>query len=322
MMDSRSAFGVRRSAFPDGGCEVPSLEAVMPPDRAQGVRDGVGPNAERRTPNAERGGSGHLAIAHVVGSSAVVGAIAHQPLKLVTAVPRGPMAWVYATSFGGGLVAGDALDLTVDVGADARLLLATQASTKIYRSDDGRDARQSFRATLAAHALLFNLPEPVTPFSGSRFHQTQSIDADPTAGVCWIDGVTAGRLSRDERWASASYRSRLELRVAGKLRWFDVLSLNGGARPAAQRLHGWGALATVLIGGPPLAELGAAIAADCAARSVQRGAPVLLAASPIADWGWALRLVAITQEQLDRDLRRLLAPLAGLAGDDPWHRRP
>lgn len=267
-------------------------------------------------------GAAHLAVALVDGASAVIAAGARQPCSLVTVRPRGACAWVYATSYGGGLLAGDALDLHVDVGDGARLLLATQASTKIYRSDDGRIATQSFAVTVGDGAVLLHLPEPVTPFAGSRFRQDQRIACPPGAGLCWIDGVTAGRAARDERWLMSAFRSRLELRCDGMLRFLDTTDLTAGRRPAAQRLHPWGAFATVLVGGPPLAPLATTLLDRIASRPVERDVPLLIAASPIPGWGVVLRLAAIAQESIDRELRRLLAPLTAIAGDDPWQRRP
>ena len=49
----------------------------------------------------------------------------------------GASAWAYAATYGGGLVGGDSVSMRVEVGAGASALVATQASTKVYRSDRG-----------------------------------------------------------------------------------------------------------------------------------------------------------------------------------------
>src|SRR5205814_4902010 len=66
---------------------------------------------------------------------------AHYTLSLHDALPilmttRGvnEASWVYAVTYGGGIVGGDAIRLNVDVERGARGVLSTQASTKVYRS--------------------------------------------------------------------------------------------------------------------------------------------------------------------------------------------
>eukprot|EP00959_Pyramimonas_sp_CCMP1952_P170881 3570832-Pyramimonas_sp.AAC.1 len=57
------------------------------------------------------------------------------PLKLL--IPRGaafgPACWAYVVTYGGGLCGGDRAGLRVDVRHGAACVLATQASTKVYK---------------------------------------------------------------------------------------------------------------------------------------------------------------------------------------------
>jgi urease accessory protein len=265
-------------------------------------------------------GMGRLGAALVDGASAVVEAAASDPLKLLVAVPRGRCAWAYATTYGGGLLAGDSVDLEVAAGAGARLLLATQASTKVYRSDDGRSAFQRVRARVAAGALLAALPDPVTPFAGSRLVQRTALDCDPAGSLLWCEAVTAGRVARAERWTCANYSSRIDLTVGGRLLARDALLLDPADGDLPARLGPCGALASLLIGGPLLAERAAAITAAVAARPF--GAWPLATTAPLAGWGVLVRLGAHERESLERLLRALLGDLRPLLGDDPYDRRP
>ena len=71
-------------------------------------------------------------------------------------------ARVVVSSLGGGLLAGDVIDLDVAVDRGATLHLGTQASTKIYKGAPG--AKQTLDASVEADALLVVAPDPVTPF--------------------------------------------------------------------------------------------------------------------------------------------------------------
>src|SRR6185436_20614305 len=93
------------------------------------------------------------------GHQTVVGrSFASSPVKLFTTRAVGGACWVYAATLGGGLVGGDRIRMTIDVGADARALLTTQASTKVYRSL--RPASQHISARIADDALLAVVPDP------------------------------------------------------------------------------------------------------------------------------------------------------------------
>ncbi len=77
---------------------------------------------------------GLLELSLVAGRTAATRSFATSPLKLLIPRRRTAAAWVYAGTYGGGLVAGDEIDLDVRIGPKALGVLGTQASTKVYRS--------------------------------------------------------------------------------------------------------------------------------------------------------------------------------------------
>lgn len=262
---------------------------------------------------------GRLAVRLVDGASAVTTAVATDPLKLLVSTPRGPCAWAFTTTYGGGLLAGDRVALEVAVEAGARLYLGTQASTKIYRSE-GAEARQQLTVHVAAGAMLVALPDPVTPFAAARFTQTQRIACAADADLVWLDGVTCGRAARDERWDFTSYVSTLHVDVAGRPVVRDALRLTAGIRPVRARLADSAALITLVIGGPGFSGLCAQVLAAVAAQPLER--QPRLTASALGTWGVLLRGAAVEREALDRTVRSLLQGVCPRLGDDPWQRRP
>ena len=268
-------------------------------------------------------GLGRLTVARVDGASAAVLAGAGNPLKLFVSQPRGPAVWAFATTFGGGLLAGDRITLDVTVDPGASLFLGTQASTKIYRSDDGRESTQTTRARIADGGLLVWLPDPVTPFAGSRLRQALSVTLGAGAGLVALDAVTAGRVARDEHWAATAIRSRIALdddRGAPLLR--DAMELIGNDLP--RRLSGVGCLATLVIAGAPVAELASRILADVSAAGAGTWpGGILAAASPLTrGTGTILRLAAPEWPTAEAWLRTRFGSLAGHLGGEPWLRRP
>ena len=125
------------------------------------------------------------------------------------------------STFGGGLVAGDHIDLDASIDENATCVLATQASTKVYRSNDG--ARPANRSGFAlGETPMRAASDPLTCFAGADFEQRIAVDLDSTASLVLVDWLTSGRRVRGERWAFRRYLSRIDVRIAGKLAFRDA----------------------------------------------------------------------------------------------------
>lgn len=134
-----------------------------------------------------------------------------------------------------------------------------------------------------------------------------------------VDVLSAGRVSRDERWAFTSYASRLSIDVAGQpwLRKSTFLSAQHGA--LTERMAGLEAVATITVVGPAFAWLLEPMQARIAERLALD--PVLVAASP-RDGGLVMRAAVPSIESLMAALRGLLQqPIAKQLGDDPFERK-
>jgi urease accessory protein len=162
------------------------------------------------------------------------------PLKLVAPDPLPPpereldensaaprlVHTVFVLSYGGGIVAGDSIDLSVDLEAYTRLVLLTQGSTKIFKTLDAKViSRQHMTAHVASGAALVYLPDPVQPFANTAFSQSQIYHLEEGQGsLCVCDWVTSGRSARGENWDLFEYKSRNE-----------VWSLDGGSKGSQQK---------------------------------------------------------------------------------------
>lgn len=216
---------------------------------------------------------------------------ANSPLHLLTPRAAHATAWLVTSTFGGGLIGGDhvALDLRVESGA--RVLVTSQASTKVYRSD--RLTRQTLQAHVADGALLTVLPEPIVPFAGSRFEQRQRYQLEAGASLIALDSMTSGRHARGEHWQFDRYASRIDIERDGRAIFFDHLSLSQRDGCVRDRMGSFTSYALLVIIGavfePLVPELLAAVAAEPAdPRSDQ-----IVSAAPIdGGRGVALRLAA------------------------------
>ena len=233
-------------------------------------------------------------------------------MKILAPRSLGGAAWIYVTSYGGGLVDGDDIALEVAVGAGAAAYVTTQASTKVYPGSAG----QSVTASVGAGGLLVSLPDPVVGFAGASYRQRTHVRLAASASLVWLESLTSGRAARGERWRFDAHRTHTAIDRDGRPLARDGLVLDASHGPIAARLGTFDALATLIVAGPACA----ALRAHALAATASTGA-VLVAPSPVADDAAVVRLAARAPEALARALARLLVPVADLLGEDPFARK-
>ncbi|QKG53130.1 urease accessory protein UreD [Hymenobacter sp. BRD67] len=166
-----------------------------------------------------------LTVAQVRQQSRLVASRSIQPLKIINPHAPGGSCQVVLASYGGGLVAGDNIRLRVRCEENARLLLNTQANTRLFKSIDGAQAEQHTEGYLAEHALAVVLPDPLVPQAASRYHQTQHWHLTADATLLLADWWHAGRTDAGEKFAFTSFATELRVSVAGRLALLDRFAL-------------------------------------------------------------------------------------------------
>ena len=194
-----------------------------------------------------------LEVAQVRGKSRLVACKNIQPLKLLQPASHGRACHVVLSSYGGGLVAGDVIRLRITGLAGARLILTTQASTRVFRSIDGAVAEQHTVGELAENALAVIFPDPVVLQAESRYRQTQEWQLQPTSLLLLVDWFHSGRMDQGERFAFTSLHSELRVRVAGRLVVLDRFAFSPAENIAASPANfaGYQAFFSVFLVGSP-----------------------------------------------------------------------
>ncbi len=243
---------------------------------------------------------------------------ATSPLKLLSPRNHGHGAWVFVATFGGGLVAGDAIHLDVGVGPGACALLGTQASTKVYRCAD-ETSRQDLRARVDRGGTLVLVPDPVVCYAAARYEQTTHVDLADGASLVLLETLTAGRIARDERWDFQRYASRTTITKGGAPLVVDAVVLDPAQGDLRARMGRFDALATLVIVGPQVRTLReAALARE---TSIARGAELRASASAIGEDAAIVRITGTSVESVTAAARAHLDGLSAVLGDDPFARK-
>lgn len=274
-------------------------------------------------------GRGALEILRQGRRSVVTRARATSPLRLLTPSNHGHAAWVFTSTYGGGLLGGDDVDLRIDVGDGATALLQTQASTKVYRSPRGASSRLEARVGAGGQLLL--MPDPVVCFAGAAFDQLQRVDVQAGGSLVLMDWMTAGRRASGERWAFDRYASRLSVDYAGRAVVRDALLLSPFEGPLANRMGRFNCVCLiVLVGAAVQTHTAAACEASARMEAIEdaRRADLLMATAPLGSdpassnaAGCVIRIAGVSVEEVASAARAWLHFVPGLLGDDPWARK-
>jgi urease accessory protein len=267
-------------------------------------------------------GSGLIDVEGRDGVSRILRVRAASPLKLLAPRNHGVAAWIYQSSYGGGLVDGDAVSLRVRIGVGARAMIATQSWTKVYRSPGAasRGATVTLDATVADRAHLLLLPDPVVPFADAKFEATQRVDLEEGANLVLVDWLTAGRRAAGERWRFSRYHSRLTVRRSGRVIFLDRTLLSPSHGPLPDRLGRFNVLCLAVVTGPAL-EAAVRRALGMETQPAARRSTILHAVWPLPDGGAVVRLAGESFEPVAASVRHLLDFVPAILGDDPWARK-
>ncbi|KAI1191441.1 UreD urease accessory protein-domain-containing protein [Nemania serpens] len=193
------------------------------------------------------------------------------PLKLISPSSKinQESILVFLLSYGGGLVGGDQVNLSVEVRSGAKLSIVTQGHTKIFQSvRPDVVTRQKLKVHIEKHAALCLLPDPVQPFESSVYEQTQIFNVATGASLCLLDWVTHGRSARGENWSLTRWVGRNEIwatdslkRSKPRLLVRDAIILDGEERSAKlqslqESMYNHAVVGTLILRGPMMKKTG------------------------------------------------------------------
>lgn len=135
------------------------------------------------------------------------------PLKLLTLPPTAPHALhAIQMSASPGLLAGDTVNININIDKNAALSLKTQAYQRVLSMNAGQLAEQHLQVIVNDHAQFCYLPHPTVLHSGAHFKQTTRMVLGENAELIYSDIVASGRAGNGEHFAFAhlSAKTRIE----------------------------------------------------------------------------------------------------------------
>jgi urease accessory protein len=201
---------------------------------------GLGVRAERAA-SAFAGWEARLALEigrDASGTSRLRRSLHEGPLRVQRAFhPEGPggPCHLYVLHPPGGIVDGDSLELTVDIGPGARALLTTPGAAKLYRArHPSPDAAQRDRVRLKqtirvqSEAVSEWLPQETIAFSGAEANIATRIELARDATFAGWEIFCLGRPASGESFDRGALRTSLEIVRDGELQYVERGRYRGG----------------------------------------------------------------------------------------------
>lgn len=141
--------------------------------------------------------------------------------------------YAYIMNAGPGLLAGDDLQVVVEVCDRASLYLTDQSATKVHSKPHAASpAQMTHTLTVGRQAYLEYVPEPIIFFPDAALKQKTQITLHPQGRLFLSEVVVPGRLARGEFYEFEQFDSHLQIKSPeGTLRFVDRLKLPGKSNP-------------------------------------------------------------------------------------------
>ncbi|XP_066297696.1 uncharacterized protein [Branchiostoma lanceolatum] len=240
--------------------------------------------------------------------------------------------WLYVITFGGGLVAGDNIQLDIELAEDCAVVVTTQASTKVFHSVDDLVTCQTLESKVGAGSLLVLLPDPVVCYKDAAYRQEQVFHLNQSSSLVLLDWYTSGRMARGECWEFQSYHSINSIYLDNRLVFRDVVCLQDTPLlPVNQAMAQYNVVGMCVLIGPALSDLYKKLLNELG-RSKPYGykykKDVVLSISPLRFekegeeiHGAVVRVMAYTTTQVFTEMERILQDLYPRLGGNPFENK-
>lgn len=131
----------------------------------------------------------------------------------------------FLVQIGGGYVEGEKFLNTIRLKKDARAIITSQASTKIYKCENDMETYQETHIKLEDNSILEYITDPVILFKDAKYKQENTIYMDRESTFIYTDGITAGWSPDGENFKYKSGKLKTNVYYDGELVLLDNLVL-------------------------------------------------------------------------------------------------
>jgi urease accessory protein UreH len=203
-----------------------------------------------------------------------------------------------------GLFPGDRVETRVVVERGARVLITSQASTKVHPGTGV--AEQTLHLSVEDGAELHFYNDPLIPFRGARLRQRVHLRVDAGARLYFWDAWMAGRVGRGEAWEFEEIDSELRLCRDQKLIYLERHRIHPGSTVPNCPQKSWIMRDAVYLATGVLCEPAANLRSTPAAPNIALDEPVRGV--------WLIRAIAKTGSEYRQTVQQVLTHAFAVRG--------
>jgi len=210
----------------------------------------------------------------------------------------------------GGLTGGDRMTYDLAVGADAHMVVSSQAAERAYRAQPGQVAQSDVKIDVANGGRIDWLPQETILYDHAALARRMDVDMASDASALLVEPMIFGRVAMGECVRALHLQDEWRVHRDGQLIFADAIRMIGDAQALMHRTAvaaGAGAMATVLFA-----------AADASVHAAQIDLPVTSGKNLIADDVLLIRLLAADGFALRQQLIPVIEALTGTPIPRVW----
>jgi len=135
-----------------------------------------------------------------------------KPLKIVNPKSQNQTGVCMLTSYGGGFVEGDVVELDVLCKEHTTSIVSSQANTRVYESN-GIQCKQKLNLEIEKDAFHVFFNDPLVMHNGGNFIQENNINLKEDSVLLFIDWFSAGRTANGESFAFKNFETSTKVEL-------------------------------------------------------------------------------------------------------------
>ena len=143
--------------------------------------------------------------------------------EVVVKMDRENIPTFYLLQLGGGYIEGEKYKNIFKLNNEARAIITTQASTKVYKCLNNITTEQETEITLGKNSVLEYITDSVILYKGAIYKQVNNIYLDKSSTLIYSDGITAGWSPEGDKFTYNSVQLKSNIYVNNKLVLLDNL---------------------------------------------------------------------------------------------------
>lgn len=132
----------------------------------------------------------------------------------------------YLLQLGGGFIEGEKYKNVFTLKDNARAIITTQASTKVYKCLNGKKAEQETTIEIGKNAVLEYIADTVILYKNAIYKQVNNVYLDETSTLIYSDGITAGWSPDGDKFKYNNVQLKSNVYINNKMVLLDNLVIN------------------------------------------------------------------------------------------------